>query len=138
MKEQRCGAIVNISSIAAKKPMNASPLGAAKSALNNYTLGLAIELSPHRVRVNAVSPGIIMTSHRVLAPGSVGERIARSYHMDSAEAALARYAKENTLIGRFPEPEEVANVVVFLASDRAAAITGSFVIVDGGTVRFVL
>jgi len=113
-------------------------LGAAKAALNHYTLGLAIELASYGVRVNAVCPGIIMNRHRVLAPGSVGERIARSYGMSSVEEALARYVKENTLIGRFPEPEEVANVVAFLASERAAALTGSFLIVDGGTFRFVL
>lgn len=138
MRGQRSGAIINISSIAAKKPMTVSPLGAAKSALNNYTLGLAIEMSPYKIRVNTVSPGIIMSPNRVLARGGVGERIAQSYNMDSAEEALARYAKENTLIGRFPEADEVANVVVFLASERAAALTGSFLIVDGGTVRFVL
>lgn len=138
MKDQRSGAIINISSIAAKKPMNVSPLGAAKSALNNYTLGLAIEMSPYKVRVNAVSPGIVMSPHRMLARGGVGERIAQSYNMDSAEEALTRYARENTLIGRFPEPEEVANVVVFLASERAGVLTGSFLIVDGGTVRLVL
>lgn len=138
MKGQRAGAIINISSIAAKKPMAVSPIGAAKSALNNYTLGLAIEMAPYRVRVNAVCPGIITSPHRVLAPGGVGERIARSYNMGSVEEALARYARENTLIGRFPEPEEVASVVVFLASERAAVLTGSFLVVDGGTIRFVL
>ena len=95
-------------------------------------------MSPYKVRVNAVSPGIVMSPHRVLARGGVGERIAQSYNMDSAEEALARYARENTLIGRFPEPEEVANVVVFLASERAGVLTGSFLIVDGGTVRLVL
>jgi len=138
MKGQRAGAIINISSIVAKRPMEISPLGAAKAALNHYTLGLAIELASYGVRVNAVCPGIIMNRHRVLAAGSVGERIARSYGMSSVEEALARYVKENTLIGRFPEPEEVANVVAFLASERAAALTGSFLIVDGGTFRFVL
>ena len=138
MKEQRSGAIINLSSVAAKRPRELSPLGAAKAALNNYTLGLAIEMAPYRVRVNAVCPGIIMTPHRILAPGSVGERIARGYGMSSAEEALTRYARENTLIGRFPEPEEVANVLVFLASERAGALTGGFIIVDGGTLRFVL
>lgn len=138
MKEQKSGAIVNISSIASKRPMVVSSLGAAKSALNNYTLGLAIELAPYKVRVNAVCPGIVMSPNRMLAPGSVGDRIARKYNMDSIEEALDRYAKENTLIGRLPEAEEVANVVIFLASERAGALSGSFIVVDGGTLRFIL
>lgn len=137
MKEQRSGSIVNISSVVAKRPMTVSPLGAAKSALNNYTLGLAVELAAYRVRVNAVCPGMIVSPHRLLAPGGVGERIARGYNMGSVEDAIARYARENTLIGRLPEPGEVANVVVFLASQRAAVVTGSFMIVDGGSLRFV-
>ena len=132
MKGQRSGAIINISSIVAKRPMEISPLGAAKAALNHYTLGLAIELASYGIRVNAVCPGIIMNRHRVLAAGSVGDRIARSYGMSSVEEALARYAKENTLIGRFPEPEEVANAIVFLCSDAASFVTGADLLVDGG------
>jgi len=138
MKAQRSGVIINISSVVSKRPMEVSSLGAAKAALNHYTLGLAIDLAPYKIRVNAVCPGIVMTPHRVLAPGSVGERIARGYHMDSVEEALERYAKENTLIGRLPEVEEVASVVVFLASERAGPFTGNFLVVDGGTLRFVL
>lgn len=108
------------------------PYAAAKAALRTYSKGLATELAPKGVRVNAISPGGIRTE------GTEGfyERIAEA-HGISREAAAQRVMDSlgGVPLGRFAETEEVADLVGFLVSDRASAIVSTEVVIDGGTVR---
>jgi NAD(P)-dependent dehydrogenase (short-subunit alcohol dehydrogenase family) len=125
MVVRRSGAIVNVASLHARlTSAGMFPYAAAKSALVGLTRSLALEVAPHGVRVNAVSPGSTRTGlfDEYLALRGPGEE----------QAILAAQP-----LGRIAEPEEVAEVVCFLASDAASFVTGADWAVDGGFgVRF--
>lgn len=128
------GAIVHITSIQARMPLWDGTLGyaAAKAALRAYSKGLSAELIRHGIRVNTVAPGGIMTdgADRLL------ERLAERHDGDRSLAWEALTASLGGVpLGRFAVPHEVAEAVVFLASDAAASIVGAELTVDGGTVR---
>ncbi|MDB5102004.1 MAG: oxidoreductase [Cyanobacteria bacterium RYN_339] len=116
MIARKRGQIVNISSIAAETgaPDGSIPYAAAKAGLNAMTIGLAREVAPHGIRVNAVSPGLIATPFHAGNERSFSQRIA----------AIP--------LGRIGEPEEVARVVGYLVSDAAGFITGQVWTVAGG------
>jgi NAD(P)-dependent dehydrogenase (short-subunit alcohol dehydrogenase family) len=123
MIERKSGAIVNISSVAAITPMG--PLlhyGAAKAALMSYTKGLATELAPHGIRVNLVTPG------NVTSPGAdaIRSTIGAAFGIDPAAMAAS------VPLGRNGVPTDISEIVGFLVSERAAWITGSELIIDGG------
>jgi NAD(P)-dependent dehydrogenase (short-subunit alcohol dehydrogenase family) len=130
------GAVVHVSSIQRRLPLPDATLGyaAAKAALTTYSKGLAKELAPRGVRVNVVSPGAIRTA----AADALVARIARAEGLDQP-AAWGRLlaALGGIPLGRPAFPEEVAELVAFLVSDRAAAITGAEHTIDGGTVPTV-
>jgi NAD(P)-dependent dehydrogenase (short-subunit alcohol dehydrogenase family) len=132
----RQGAIVHISSIQRKMPLSNGTLAyaAAKAALTTYSKGLAMEVAPFGVRVNTVAPGFIRTeaAERLVA------RIAGEDN-SSRETALQKLMDSlgGIPLGRPAEPEEVAELVTFLVSDRASAITASEHVIDGGTVRTI-
>ncbi|MEG8275265.1 SDR family oxidoreductase [Streptomyces sp. AHA2] len=133
MREAGRGAVVHVSSIQRRLPLPDATLGyaAAKAALTTYSKGLARELAPHGVRVNVVSPGAIETE----AATALADRIARSEgisHDGAWDRILASLG--GIPLGRPARPEEVAELVAFLVSDRAAAITGAEHTIDGGTV----
>lgn len=114
------GAMVNISSIrglASSSAINAMPYSASKAAVANFSAALAKELAP-TVRVNSVAPGFTNTKEssieRNQAPGSEAN---------------------SSLLGRPAQPSEIAEVILFLLSDRASYITGQNIIVDGGYVN---
>jgi NAD(P)-dependent dehydrogenase (short-subunit alcohol dehydrogenase family) len=136
MIEAGRGAVVHISSIQRKMPLSNGTLAyaAAKAALTTYSKGLATEVAPFGVRVNSVAPGFIRTS----AAERLIERIAEESH-GSRDAALQQLMASlgGIPLGRPAEPEEVAELVTFLVSDRASAITGAEHIIDGGTVRTI-
>lgn len=111
------GRIVNISSLSMTGGRRVAHYAAAKAAVVGFTRALATELVERGIGVNAVVPALMDTpmTQRSLTPEAV-------------QAAIERNPR-----GRLLTPEEVAHTVVFLASERAAAITGQSIVVDGGT-----
>jgi len=119
MIQQQRGKIVNIVSIAGLhgSPMTA-PYGAAKAGVINFTKSLAMEWSKHNIYVNAVAPGPILTES------------GRDLLWASPE--LQEKVRQQVPLKRYGEPEEVANAVIFLASEASSYITGETLYVDGG------
>ena len=126
------GSIVTVSSVNAFLP---DPLvidyGAAKAALSNFCKALSKQVGPQRVRVNTVSPGPVATD-LWLADEGVATTVARS--AGGTPEDIASRAAADAPTGRFTHPDEVADLVLFLASGRAANITGSDFVIDGGLV----
>jgi len=116
------GSIVNLSSINAYTGMpNTAIYGASKAALNAYTRAAATELSPRKIRINALNPGPIATPI-FGKTGMSEEQLKEMGDMMQKRIPLKRYGK----------PEEIAEVAAFLASDKASFITGAEYNVDGG------
>ncbi|WCT72173.1 SDR family NAD(P)-dependent oxidoreductase [Sphingomonas naphthae] len=116
----RGGSIVNISSQAGSFPRSTGALahyGASKAALNSFTRTLAGEVGPDGIRVNAVLPGYTMTARvsAVAASRGVGEDLAAGFPLR-----------------RFAQPDDIAKVVSFFASDLASFVTGQLLLVNGG------
>lgn len=115
-REQHGGKVVSISSIQAYYPsFGVAAYAASKSALVGLTRSAAVELGPSNVNVNAVAPGYVRTELIEALPEDVLER-----------------AKHDAVLGRLAEPEDIANVVLFLCSHQARHITGQVIFVDGG------
>ncbi|MER6537920.1 SDR family oxidoreductase [Streptomyces sp900105755] len=127
------GSVVTVSSVNARLP---DPLvidyGAAKAALTNFCKALSKEVGPRGVRVNTIGPGPVETALWQGA-GGVADTVGRSRGVDPRE--VARGAAAQSLTGRFTRPSEVADLVVYLASSRAANITGADFVIDGGLVE---
>ena len=136
MLEQRSGVIIHISSIQSAVPLYDATLAyaAAKAALTNYSKGLSNEVAPKGVRVIAVAPGFIETT---AATGLI-ERLAANAGTDFDTARQGLMDSLGGIpIGRTGRPEEVAELVAFLVSDRAPYINGTEIVIDGGTIPTV-
>ncbi len=119
------GNIIHISSVGAFAAQEmASVYCATKAALVSLTQSMALELAPHRIRVNAVAPGDILT-----------EASANIVAEVKAHGATGAYVRR-TPLGRRGSPEDIGEAVAFLASDRAAFLTGETVKVDGGFLTY--
>jgi NAD(P)-dependent dehydrogenase (short-subunit alcohol dehydrogenase family) len=136
MIEQGSGVIVHVTSIQRQLPLPESTIAyaAAKAALSNYSKGLSKEVGPRGVRVVRVSPGWVETTAatalvgRLAAEAGSDDQTARKRLMDSLGGIP---------IGRPAKPSEVADLIAFLVSPRAASITGSEYVIDGGTIPTV-
>jgi NAD(P)-dependent dehydrogenase (short-subunit alcohol dehydrogenase family) len=126
--ESRGGSIVNTVSVSAHGGMpGGSAYAAAKFALLNFTQTLALELAPHRIRVNAFSPGITMTQYVQQRL----EAVAQAQGGKTASQVQAEWVR-GVPLGRAATPGEMASVAAFLASEDSSYMTGQTLIVDGG------
>lgn len=116
MMVQKSGRIINISSVAGERGgRGQSNYAASKGGINAFTRSVAMELAPKKITVNAVAPGVVETEM-----SSTVIRRAKDIILDAVA------------LKRLGQPEEIANVVAFLASDDASYITGEVIRVDGG------
>jgi len=120
--ERSRGNIVNVSSVTGLRSFpGVLAYCVSKAAVDQLTRCAALELAAKGIRVNAVNPGVVVTElHRV---GGMN---------DEAYAAFLEHSKTTHPLGRVGEPEEIADLIYFLASDRAGWITGATVSIDGG------
>lgn len=124
------GRIINITSIDALHPSSVglAHYDASKHGVWGFTKNVALELAPHKIWVNAVAPGGILTE---------GVKKLQSLHPETAgmdqEKIMAQFL-EKIPMGRLGEPDDIGKVVLFLASDMASYMTGSQIVVDGGVL----
>jgi NAD(P)-dependent dehydrogenase (short-subunit alcohol dehydrogenase family) len=133
MLEQRSGVIVHLTSIQRQLPLPDATMAyaAAKAALANYSKNLSKEVSPKGIRVVRVSPGWVETEAAVGLVNELAAKAGTNYE-DARQTLMASLG--GIPIGRPARPEEVADLVAFLVSARAASITGTEYVIDGGTV----
>ncbi|CAF3876092.1 unnamed protein product [Adineta steineri] len=123
MKKQRSGSIIQFGSISGVIAQPTFlPYGAGKAAVIQMTRSLALELGPYNIRCNSVSPGLIVTPPVIAT--------ATSYGLSIEEFSKA--IVKDQCLKRSGDPQEIANLVVFLASDLCPFITGANLIADGG------
>ncbi len=124
MREQGAGSIIHIASIYGREAGGGMIYNATKAAMIAHAKALALQLAPEGIRVNSVAPGSIRF------PGGGWDR-----RVLADPEAMETFVKQNIASGRFGTVEEVADVVVFLASQRSKWITGACINVDGGQSR---
>jgi 3-oxoacyl-[acyl-carrier protein] reductase len=128
MRKQQWGRIINISSVFGKQPSaGLIDYNTTKAAVISLTKTLADELAKDNILVNAVCPGPVRTP--------LWEGLAKTFNPDDPDGMINDFAAANIPLGRFGRPEEIANLVTFLASERSSFITGAAYDIDGGTVK---
>jgi NAD(P)-dependent dehydrogenase (short-subunit alcohol dehydrogenase family) len=128
MKRQGGGNIINMASIAGLRGISQNhPYSAAKAAVIQLTRTVAMELAPHKIRVNSICPGSIVTSIFGASKGMSSAESARTYEN------LSRLFERAQPLLRAGLPEDIANAALWLASDDSSFVTGHALVVDGGT-----
>jgi len=130
------GAVVNVASLNARLPQGMiAPYSAAKAALVNFGKAVSEELAPQGVRVNSILPGPVRTPLWT-EPGGFAHQLAAQAGT-TAEDLMDRVLPESMAIslGRVAEPEEVADLVLFLCSPRASYVTGAEYVIGGGMLK---
>jgi 3-oxoacyl-[acyl-carrier protein] reductase len=133
MKKQGSGRIINISSIFGKQPGGLLDYDAIKAAVIMFTKDLSNYVAKDNILVNAVCPGPICTPLWE-GPGALGDQLGQLLGM-SGQDAMKWFAGQNIPLGHYGDSEDIANMVAFLASDKAKFITGQAINVDGGMVK---
>lgn len=136
MLAQGGGVIIHVTSIQRELPLpeSTTAYAAAKAALSTYSKSLSKEVAGRGIRVVRVSPGWVETEASV----ALAERLAQQAGTDyEGGKQIVMQALGGIPLGRPSKPEEVANLIVFLASARAGSITGTEYVIDGGTVPTV-
>jgi len=133
MVEQGSGVVIHVTSIQDRMPLPEATIAyaAAKAALSNYSKALSKEVSPKGVRVVRVSPGWVETDAAVGLVMEIARQNATDYE---GGRKIVMDSLGGIPLGRPAKPQEVADLVAFLASERAASITGTEYVIDGGTV----
>jgi 3-oxoacyl-[acyl-carrier protein] reductase len=133
MKAKNWGRIINMTSFAAKQPEERLVLSnALRAGVLGLTKTLSNELAKYGILVNAVCPGWTLTDRVKRLAQSKANKTRQDY-----EAIISKWAGSNVL-NRLAQPEEIANLVVFLASEKASYMTGAVVQVDGGVIKSLL
>ncbi len=133
MLKRQGGVILHNASICAKQPLGYEPIyNVTKAALMMFSKCLSDEVIQHNIRVNCINPGLILTPDwkKTAAQLTAGTDVTWEQYLD-------RIARENTPIGRFATPEELADFFVFLCSPRASYCVGATYFVDGGWLKVV-
>lgn len=133
MRKRGGGVILHTSSICAKQPLWYEPIyNTTKAALQMFSKCLSLELIKDNIRVNTVSPGLVLTRDWWKTAGILSQQEGIE-----AKEYLDRIAREHAPIGRFAEPEEIAELYVFLASEKGSYVVGSDYLIDGGWLKTV-
>jgi 3-oxoacyl-[acyl-carrier protein] reductase len=133
MQKGKWGRIINIASIFGKQPGGLLDYDVIKASVIMVTKDFSNYLAKDGILVNAVCPGPIRTPLWE-GPGQLGDQLAGMIGK-SCQEAITWYAEQNIPLGRFGLPQEIANMVVFLASEKASLVTGQAINVDGGMVK---
>ncbi len=132
MKKNRWGRILNITSVLAKEPSPAMVLSATmRAGVSAFSKAIATELAEHGVTVNTICPSAVLTDRMVNLTKVAAERECKSYDeiLNNAQASIPTK--------RFSTPSEIGDLAAFLASDRAAYITGVSHMIDGGVTKSI-
>jgi 3-oxoacyl-[acyl-carrier protein] reductase len=130
MQARKWGRFIAITSVSVKQPIDGLILSnAVRSGVSGLVKSLANEYGPYNVLVNSVCPGYTATARLLDLRAALAKRDGVA-----EEEIEARWARQSPL-GRIGQPEEFANVVVFLTSERASYVNGVSIAVDGGTVK---
>ncbi|WP_417280779.1 MULTISPECIES: SDR family oxidoreductase [Alphaproteobacteria] len=133
MEARGSGVVIHVTSIQSQLPLPeaTTAYAAAKAALSTYSKSLSKQVSPKGVRVARVSPGWIETESSV----ELARRLAAEHQVEVEQGRqMIMDSLGGVPIGRPSKPEEIANLIAFIASDRAGTITGTEYVIDGGTV----
>jgi len=131
LKAKKSGRIINIGSISSKRPLqNRTPYTTSKMGLIGFNRTLAVELGPFNVTVNLICPGATAGERLDNVMTTMGKALGKSYE------EMATMLKTASPLNRFVEPEDIANLVVYLASDKAKNMTGQDINVSAGLVMY--